>query len=739
MLCRHVIDQGGEVFVTQSKLEKPTAHRGSDQVVKDELLACLKTVATFHQHEVSTEALIAGLPLEEGMLIPSVFGRAASRAGLTARIVKSRLSGLNSSLFPAVLLLEPGRACVLLGLDLNRQKARVIFPELADAEVEVTLEELHSGYSGEAIYVRPKFRTDDNSASGVKKQRDQHWFWGVIRENRRLYRDIIIGSVAVNLFALAMPLFVLNVYDRVVPNQATETLWVLAGGIFIVLCFDLALRLMRSSFVDLAASRADVKLSSSIMAKTLGMRLEDRPASTGSFTSTLQSFESVRAFIGSATILGIVDLPFVMLFAAIIALINPWLVLPVLVGIMFVLLYALAAQGKLHELSKTTWEVGAQRNSLLVESVSQLENVKALRAESRIQRHWEKATAFLSRTSAQLRLVSTSVSNVAQWAQNSVGVCVIIVGVYQIIEGNLSQGGLIAAYMLSSRAMAPISQAAALLAQYHQSSTALASLNQVMDKRVERHEGKVYVEKPSVAGGIRLEKVTLRYPDEERDALRDVSISIKAGEKVALLGRIGCGKSSLNKLVLGFYQPTAGAILLDGVDIRQIDPLQLRRHIGYVPQDVSLFSGSLRDNIVAGGGSDRIDDDELLKALEIAGLQSLVNGHPRGVDLQVGERGQALSGGQKQSVAIARALVHDPAILLLDEPTSSMDNASEGAFKTNLSNVAKGKTMLVVTHRTSLLSLVDRIIVMDGGKVVADGPRDTVMEALRKGQIGRAS
>lgn len=725
--------------MTQSKLETSRSLPGGRQKVNDELLECLKAVATFHQHEASTEALTAGLPLEEGRLIPSVFGRAASRAGLTARIVKSRFSELNPALLPVVLLLEPGRACVLLALDLKSQKAQVIFPELAEAAIEVPLDELNAGYSGEAIYVRPKFRVDSASEPGAKKQRDEHWFWGVIRENRRLYRDIILGSVAVNLFALAMPLFVLNVYDRVVPNQATETLWVLAIGVFIVLCFDLVLRLMRSSFVDLAASRADVKLSSAIMAKSLGMRLEERPASTGSFTSTLQSFESVRAFIGSATILGIVDLPFVLLFAAIIALINPWLVLPVLVGIVFVLLYALAAQGKLHELSQTTWEVGAKRNALLVESISQLETVKALRAESRIQRHWEKASAFLSRTGAQLKHVSTSVSSVAQWSQNSVAVCVIIVGVYQIIEGNLTQGGLIAAYMLSSRAMAPISQAAALLAQYHQSSTALESLNKVMDKRVERHEGKAYVEKPSVAGNVRLEKVSLRYPDEERDALKDISISIKAGEKIALLGRIGCGKSSLNKLILGFYQPTSGSILLDGVDIRQLDPLQLRSHIGYVPQDVSLFAGSLRDNIIAGGGSDRVDDDELLRALQIAGLESLVNGHPNGIDLQVGERGQALSGGQKQSVAIARALVQDPSILLLDEPTSSMDNASEEAFKTNLTKVAEGKTVLVVTHRTSLLSLVDRIIVMDEGKVVADGPRDMVVEALRNGQIGRAS
>ncbi|MDK9686987.1 MULTISPECIES: type I secretion system permease/ATPase [Halomonas] len=732
--------------MTQANLSNTEAPDSlSDEAVSnerdtgDELLECLKAIASFHQHDVSSEALRAGLPLEQGKLTPSVFGRAASRAGLTARIVKSRLSGLNPALFPAILLLEPGRACVLLGLDVKQKKARVIFPELSESDVEISLDELHAGYSGEAIYVRPKFLADNASEPGVKKRRDQHWFWGVIRENRRLYRDIVLGSVAINLFAIAMPLFVLNVYDRVVPNQATETLWVLAVGIFIVLCFDLALRLMRSSFVDLAASRADVKLSSSIMAKSLGLRLEERPASTGSFTSTLQSFESVRAFIGSATILGIVDLPFVLMFAAIIALINPWLVLPVLVGIVFVLLYALAAQGKLHELSQTTWEVGAQRNSLLVESISQLENVKALRAESRIQRHWEKASAFLSKTGAQLKMVSTSVSNVAQWAQHSVAVCVIIVGVYQIIEGNLTQGGLIAAYMLSSRAMAPISQAAALLAQYHQSSTALDSLNAVMDKKVERHEGKAYVEKPSFAGNIRLEKVTLRYPNEERDALKDVSITVKAGEKVALLGRIGCGKSSLNKLVLGFYQPTSGAVLVDNVDIRQLDPLQLRRHIGYVPQDVSLFSGSLRDNIVAGGGSDRVDDDALLRAIELAGLENLVNSHPHGVDLQVGERGQALSGGQKQSVAIARALVQDPPILLLDEPTSSMDNASEEAFKANLKNVAAGKTILVVTHRTSLLSLVDRIIVMDAGKVVADGPRDTVVEALRKGQIGRAS
>ncbi|WP_046078143.1 type I secretion system permease/ATPase [Halomonas sp. HG01] len=710
---------------------------GARSAVRDELLECLQSIALAHEHDVSADALTAGLPLEEGRLTPGVFPRAAARAGLSARIVRSRLVQLNPALFPAVLLLEPGRACVLLALDLKARRARVIFPELGEAETEVELDGLQASYSGQAIYVRPRFRFDARGPE-VERKRDRHWFWGVIRENRRLYRDVLAGSVVINLFALAMPLFVLNVYDRVVPNHATESLWVLAIGVFVVLCFDLALRLMRGAFVDLAASRADVKLSSSLMSQVLGLRMTARPSSTGSFAAMLQSFESVRAFIGSATVVGLVDLPFVLLFAAIIALIGPPLVIPVLVGVVFVLLYALAAQGKLHELSETTWRASAQRNATLVESISQLETLKALRGESRVQGIWERASAFLSRTTAQLRLISSSVSSVALWTQHSVAVAVVITGVYLIIAGELTQGGLIAAYLLSSRAMAPVSQAAALLAQYHQASTALRSLDGVMALPVERDEARPYIDRPVVQGELRFDKVAFRYPDEQRDALREVSLTLEAGEKVGVLGRVGCGKTTLHKLLLGLYEPDAGAVRLDGVDVRQYDPVQLRRHFGYVPQDVTLFHGSLRDNILAGAGSDGVDDESLLRAIRLSGLSGLVDGHPEGIDLDVGERGQRLSGGQRQQVAIARALVHDPQVLLLDEPTSAMDHSSEEALKASLQEVAAGKTMLIVTHRTSLLSLVDRIVVIDVGRVVADGPRDKVIEALRKGQIGRA-
>lgn len=710
---------------------------GARSAVQDELLECLQSIALAHEHDVSADALTAGLPLEEGRLTPGVFPRAAARAGLSARIVRSRLVQLNPALFPAVLLLEPGRACVLLALDLKARRARVIFPELGEAETEVDLDGLQASYSGQAIYVRPRFRFDARGPE-VERKRDRHWFWGVIRENRRLYRDVLAGSVVINLFALAMPLFVLNVYDRVVPNHATESLWVLAIGVFVVLCFDLALRLMRGAFVDLAASRADVKLSSSLMSQVLGLRMSARPSSTGSFAAMLQSFESVRAFIGSATVVGLVDLPFVLLFAAIIALIGPPLVIPVLVGVVFVLLYALAAQGKLHELSETTWRASAQRNATLVESISQLETLKALRGESRVQGIWERASAFLSRTTAQLRLISSSVSSVALWTQHSVAVAVVITGVYLIIAGELTQGGLIAAYLLSSRAMAPVSQAAALLAQYHQASTALRSLDGVMALPVERDEARPYIDRPVVQGELRFDKVAFRYPDEQRDALREVSLTLEAGEKVGVLGRVGCGKTTLHKLLLGLYEPDAGAVRLDGVDVRQYDPVQLRRHFGYVPQDVTLFHGSLRANILAGAGSDGVDDESLLRAIRLSGLSGLVDGHPEGIDLDVGERGQRLSGGQRQQVAIARALVHDPQVLLLDEPTSAMDHSSEEALKASLQEVAAGKTMLIVTHRTSLLSLVDRIVVIDAGRVVADGPRDKVIEALRKGQIGRA-
>ncbi|KAA0875186.1 type I secretion system permease/ATPase [Nitrincola tapanii] len=700
------------------------------------LTECLLILCRFHDRKLSRESALSGLPLIDGVLTPSVFSRAAKRAGFATRIAAQPIQHLNPDLLPAILLLQDEQACVLTDLDRQSGKATLVYPELSDTEVEVDLETLNSRYTGRTLYVRPEFRFDQR-APEIKKLRDRHWFWGVIAENRRLYRDVLLAAIMINLFAVAMPLFVMNVYDRVVPNHATDTLWVLSAGVFIVLCADLVLRLMRSWFVDLGASRADVKLSSSIMERVLGMKMANRPASAGSFAANIQSFESVRSFIGSLTIVSLVDLPFVFLFATVIAIINWMLVLPILAGAILVLIYAMMAQSKMHSLSETSMRAGAMRNATLIESLSNLETLKSFGAESRIQGIWERTTVFLTRTAAQMRLISSSITNGAMWTQHTVAIAIIIIGVYLIIEGELTQGGLIAAYLLSSRAMAPISQAAGLLAQYHHAATSMQSLNEIMERPIERPDDKHWISRPSFSGEIEFRNVNFRYPDQERQALNNVSFKIQAGEHVAILGRNGSGKSTLEKLILGLYSPESGSVLIDGVDTGQLDPSELRRSIGYVPQDISLFFGSLRDNIIT--GSPQADDAQILQAANISGLASFINTHPSGFDMQVGERGQLLSGGQRQAIAIARALINDPPILLLDEPTGSLDHSSEDSILKNLANYAKGKTLFVITHRSSVLALADRIIIIDGGRIVADGPKADVMEALRQGRVGSAS
>ena len=698
------------------------------------LLESLLLVARAHNLVTSRETLLAGLPLTDGQLTPALLSRAAQRAGLTTKLAARELTRLNNALFPAILLLDNQDTCLLLAI--QDQRAQVVFPEFGEASVWIALNELNTRYSGRAVYLRPQERIEARTAP-IDKGADGHWFWGVIRRHRGLYRDVLLAAFLINLFAVAMPLFVMNVYDRVVPNHATDTLWMLAAGIVLVMCADAALRMMRGWFIDMAASRTDITLSATIMERVLGMKMTERPASIGSFASGLQAFESVRSFIGSATVVGFIDLPFVLLFTLVMGLISWPLVIPVLVGIALVLLYTAGVQHKMHQLSEQSMQASAQRNAVLVESLVGLETLKTLGAEGRMQSLWEKTTLLLSRTSVKMRMLSGSVTAGTLWIQQAVAVAIIILGVYLIIDAQLSQGALIAAYMLSSRVMAPVGQAAALLMQYHQAATALETLETVMQKPVERPPGTSWISRPRLQGGIEFNEVSFRYPHDERGVLRNVSFKINPGEHVAILGRNGSGKTTLEKLVAGLYSPTQGAVLIDGIDARQLDPAELRRNMGYVSQDVNLFFGSLRDNIVM--GAPQVDDARVLEAVRLSGLAEFVQTHPAGLAMPVGERGELLSGGQRQGVTIARAMLNDPSILLFDEPTGAMDHASEELFKRNIREYAPGKTLLVITHRTSLLELVDRIIVIDAGKIVADGSKDQVVEALRQGRIGRAS
>ncbi|MBE0474909.1 type I secretion system permease/ATPase, partial [Rhodoferax sp.] len=639
-------------------------------------------------------------------------------------------------LLPAVVLLQDERACVVLGFNAQRDQVQVIYPELHESAVSVPLATLEADYLGTVIYARPTQRYDARTPK-VRAGRHGHWFWGVIAESTPLYRDVLLAALLANTFALGMPLFIMNVYDRVVPNHAFETLWVLALGLSIMLISDLVLRTMRVRFVDLASSRADVKLSAFIMERVLGMRMEQRPASAGSFASNLRAFESVRDFIGSATVVAFIDLPFALIFMVVIAWISWYMLIPLGVGACVMLLYALIVQGRMHELAETTYRAGAQRNATLIEGLVGFETLKALAAEAPIQRKWEKSAALLARVGAQLRLLSSTASNTSAFVQQFINLSIVIIGVYLIAERELTLGGLIACTMLASRAMAPVGQVAGLLVQYHTADTALTSLNEMMARDVERPADTTFISRGRLNGAIEFRDVSFTYPGQTAPSLRKLSFSIKPGEKIAILGRIGSGKTTLEKLILGLYQPSEGAVLVDGIDLRQLDPAELRRQIGYVQQDVMLFYGSLRENLTLGAPS--ADDAAIVKAAEIGGILSLVNQHPKGFDMLVGERGESLSGGQRQGVAIARAVINDPPILLLDEPTSSMDFSSEDDIKRRLIEFAKDKTVILISHRTSLLELADRIIVMDGGRIVADGPKDQVVTALRQGRIGKAA
>lgn len=706
-----------------------------DSDVVDSLLGSLLLICRINGIATSRDALISGLPLRDGKMTPALLKRSAERANLAVTILKKPLSQARLEYLPAILLLKDEEACVITKLDAKNKQASIILPELGDAEILMSIRELEERYSGYFIVAKPKY-TFDQRAPDVGKVRLRHWFWGTLAENSRIYRDIMIAAFAVNMFALAMPLFTMNVYDRVVPNRATETLWVMAIGIALIVIGDLVLRTVRGYFLDWASARVDVKLSGRIMEQVLGIRMEQRPNSVGSFASNLRSFETVRDFITSATVTTLIDIPFGIIFVVVIAWISWPMIIPVVLGAVLILVYSLSVQTKMHELSETMYRASAMRNAILIESLVSLETVKALGIEGNMQRKWEHSAHYLTEVSSKLRLLSTSINNGASSIQQLITVTLVVLGVYLVINGELTMGGLMACTMLSSRALVPISQAAGLLTQYHNASTSLTSLDEIMHRSVERPTDANFLSRPAFNGDIEFREVSFNYPGSDEHALTKVSFKIKRGEHVALLGRMGSGKTTIHKLILGLYQPTSGAILIDGIDARQIDPAELRRSVGYVQQDTHLFYGTMRENLTI--SAQHADDASVLAAAHVGGIDEFINAHPKGFDMLVGERGETLSGGQKQGVGIARAMINKPSILLLDEPTSAMDHSGEDAIKKRLAEATQHNTLVLISHRSSLFDLVSRIIVIDSGRIVADGSKEQVTEALRSGKVGKA-
>ncbi|MCQ8849644.1 type I secretion system permease/ATPase [Alteromonas stellipolaris] len=690
------------------------------------LMDCLMIICRAHNISVSRVSLLSGLPLDNGELSPTGFERAAQRAGLASRTVKRDMAQINAALLPAVLIMEGSQACVLH--ELTDDSAKVSYPELDTAVVSVEREQIASQFTGYIIFARPVSQAEMPSGK-VEKSAVGHWLWSSVKSAYDLYRDVLLASIFISLLSIALPLFVMNVYDRVVPNAAMETLWALAIGVLLVLAADFLLRVLRQYFVELAASRLDVTMSAKIMEKVLSIDLTNKPAKSGAFINSLQSFESIRHFFGSLTLVALVDLPFGLLFVFIIAMIDIYLVIPILLGTAILFLYALKAQRVMRSLSEESMEISARKSSLITESVTALEDLKAFGYQSRTQSAWEKQTIFLAKVNAKLRLVSMSVNNSALWIQQSVGVVIILTGVYLIIEGEITQGGLIAAYLLSSRAMGPVSQAAGLLAQYHQAETAKNALDDIMSLPSEGGDNKQVKNASQLSGNLDVKQLCFRYPNENVLALKDINFSIKQGEHVAILGKNGCGKSTLNRLLMGFYRAESGQVLLDEIDMKQYDPVLLRQNIGYVPQDVNLFSGTLKENILPAHRG--VDDERLWEIAKQCGLAKVVNSHGNGFEQQVGEGGKQLSGGQRQSVSLARAMIYNPAIFIMDEPTSAMDSANEAMMKETIREAIKGKTFILNTHRTTLLDLVDRVIVIENGKIIADGKKEDVLPQFK--------
>lgn len=706
----------------------------SHAVHDDSLLACLVEVTRLVGYPCSAEHLVNGLPLKNNQLSADLLTRAAARAHCSTKLVKRELKGIPDQVLPAILFLKDGRHCVLISQNTDTATATVMFAE-SPAPVDIEIDQLKETYAGLVAFIQPQFRTEQRSKESVTFGKEKNWFWAAVFGNWRLYRDALMAAFLINVFAMVMPLFTLNVYDRVVPNNALETLWALAAGVIIVLLFNWFLTVTRSRVVDKASSEVDIDISAKVMEQVLDIRMEGRPTSVGAFAANLRSFESVRDFIASASLTTLVDVPFTFLFIAVLGWISPLLMIPPLVAMLVIIALSLYSQLRIRKLSADLFQAGAQRNAVLVESLAGLETVKVLNAQSQIQQQWEQATEHIAKVNLKIRYATTSTTNFIQTVQQLTTVSVVIIGVYLIAEAQLSLGGIIASSMLTGRSLAPLGAVAGLMMQYYNTRQSLGAIDTYMNLPTEHDREKRYLARPIINGDIQLKDLSFAYPNTEYYVLNKINLTIKQGERIGVIGRIGSGKSTLAKLILGLYQPNSGSLLIDGVDSQQIDPADLRRSMGYVSQDPVLFYGTLKQNLLM--GAPFASDEQMLEVAKLTGVDRFASKHPQGYDMLISERGESLSGGQRQAIAIARSLLNNPSILLLDEPSSNMDNQSEIQLRRQLKPLCEGRTVLLITHRMALLDLVDRLIVVDNGKIMADGPKEQVITALREGRINK--
>jgi ATP-binding cassette subfamily C protein LapB len=705
----------------------------SQRLNSDPLLDSLVLLTEHFGNPCSPEALIAGLPVTTSKMTPELLPQAASRAGLSAKLVRKGLNELPAMLLPCILMLKDKNACVLQELNLEENKAIVTFPETGGEE-RLTIEELESSFVGYLFLIKQQYRGDRNFDVHISDS-NEHWLWKHLRGAAPIYRDVIIASIMVNIFALVSPLFVMNIYDKVVPNLAFESLWVLAIGAGIAYIFDFVLKQLRGYLIDVAGKKIDIEVSSKLFAKVIGIPLEKRAPSVGGMAKQISEFDNVREFFSSATITALVDLPFAFLFMFCIWLVAGDLVLFPLISSVLIIGYTLYKQPKLRAAIEESNKFSGLRHGHLIECLSSLESIKANGAEGIVQNAWQQMIGHTSNWLLKSKVITNSVVNFASFIVQISVVGVVVLGVYRVSDNLISMGGIIAAVMLTGRAISPIAKLAGLMTRSNQTVSALRQLDDLMAQKGEFEDKAHLPSRTKLSGNISAENVSFKYPGAEIETLQQMSVNIKQGEKIAIVGRNGSGKTTLAKLLLGLYQTTSGSIRFDGLNHQQIHPSDLRRNFGYLPQDITLFHGTIRDNILF--GTRQVTEYQLIRAVQLSGVSSFTDNETQGLDQQVGESGNALSRGQRQSIALARAILNSPQILLLDEPTASLDARAEKQFIKSISTTAKERTLLLITHKTELLHLVDRIIVLEQGKLVIDGPKDAVLKQLAGGKLNQ--
>jgi len=696
----------------------------------DTLLESLLFLSKFYQRASTKESLISGIAMHGDVMDVDKFIKSSKRIGLISKFVKrDKINDISKLALPAVIMMDRSRSAVLLDYDVKNNTSTLIIPGLSEGEVNMSLEELDKQYEGHALIIKPAYNFENRVSKDVLVHEPKKWFWGAMRRNKDIYIRVAIAALFINMFVIATPLFTMNVYDRVLPNNAIDTLWALAIGIFIIMVFDFILKLVRAYYIGKAGKRADVVMSNKIFDQLLNLRLEEKPSSTGMFVNRLQSFEAVRDFFATATVATLVDIPFIFIFIAIIFYIGGPLGWISLASVVLALIFSWFMQKPIKKTVEASSKEDQLKQTTLNETVAGLEIIKSVRGQNRMKTHWDRSisqTVYYHEKSQFLSQIATFFTAFISQFSN---IAIVIAGVYLASEGEMTMGGIIAAMMLNGRVVAPVSQIVGMIIRYDRTMLSLNNIDEIMNMEVER-ENKAYLSRPDLKGDIQLKDVSFSYKGQNFETLKNINLTIKEGEKVAILGKIGSGKSTLAKLIQNLYVPTKGSILIDQTDVRQIDPVDLRRVIGVVPQEPFLFMGTIKDNITI--GEPFATDEEVLRASKIAGVHDFLGKHEAGYDLIVGERGEGLSGGEIQSVTLARALITNPNILILDEPTNSMDRQSEKAFVERLGNIIKDETVILITHKTSILSLVDRIIILDDGKVIADGPKDQILTKATK-------